>query len=104
MTNERELDDLIRAPAARALVDATAKLVDEGRPVSREAAACRLVAGRTAHEAASSALQVCGAYGWTREMVVERLFRESKFFEVTQGSAEIQQAIVAREVLDGASA
>ncbi|MEU6750044.1 acyl-CoA dehydrogenase family protein [Spirillospora sp. NPDC046719] len=86
--------------AARALVRSVAAMVDQGRPVAREAAAARLVAGRTAREAAGSALQVCGAYGWTREMEVERLFRESKFFEVTQGSAEIQRAIVARELLN----
>ncbi|WP_372349714.1 acyl-CoA dehydrogenase family protein [Streptomyces sp. KL116D] len=86
--------------AARALVQTAALLIDEGKSVTTEAAAARLVAGRTAHEAASSALQVCGAYGWTRDMVVERLFRESKFFEVTQGSAEVQQAIVGREVLN----
>ncbi|MFV2177723.1 acyl-CoA dehydrogenase family protein [Actinomadura sp. LOL_016] len=85
--------------AARALVQSVAAMVDRGLPVAREAAAARLVAGRTAREAAGSALQVCGAYGWTREMEVERLFRESKFFEVTQGSAEIQRAIVARELL-----
>lgn len=85
--------------AARALVRSVATMVDEGQPVAKEAASARLVAGRTAHEATSSALQVCGAYGWTKELIVERLFRESKFFEVTQGSAEIQQAIVAREVL-----
>jgi alkylation response protein AidB-like acyl-CoA dehydrogenase len=82
-------------------VRSVAVLVDKGLPVSREAASARLVSGRVAREAAGSALQVCGAYGWTREMVVERLFRESKFFEVTQGSAEVQRAIVAREVLKG---
>jgi alkylation response protein AidB-like acyl-CoA dehydrogenase len=32
--------------------------------------------------------------------VVERLYREAKFFEVTQGVTEIQKAIVARSVLD----
>jgi alkylation response protein AidB-like acyl-CoA dehydrogenase len=89
--------------AARALVRSVAVLVDRGLPVSREAASARLVSGRVARETTSSALQVCGAYGWTREMVVERLFRESKFFEVTQGSAEVQRAIVAREVLNGAA-
>lgn len=88
--------------AARALVQSAAALIETGRPVAREAAAARLIAGRAAREATGSALQVCGAYGWTREMVVERLFRESKYFEVTQGSAEIQRAIVAREVLDEA--
>ena len=39
------------------------------------------------------------AYGLTRDLPVERLYREGKFYEVAQGVAEIQRIIVAREVL-----
>ena len=44
-------------------------------------------------------MHVCGAYGLTRDLPVERLYREALFFDVAQGVAEIQQLIVAREVL-----
>jgi alkylation response protein AidB-like acyl-CoA dehydrogenase len=66
---------------------------------AKEAAAARVVAARAAREVTSAALQVCGAYGLTRELPVERLYREAKFFEVAQGVAEIQKIIVARHVL-----
>ena len=59
--------------------------------------------GRAARTAAEAALHVCGAYGLTREMVVERLYREAIFFDVAQGVSEIQQIIVARELLASAS-
>jgi len=85
--------------AARALVHEAAELLDRGDEVAREAAAARIVAGRAAREVTSAAMQVCGAYGLTRELPVERLYREGKFFEVAQGAAEIQRTIVARHVI-----
>jgi alkylation response protein AidB-like acyl-CoA dehydrogenase len=44
-------------------------------------------------------MQIGGAYALTRELPLERLYREGKFFEVAQGVAEIQRTIVARHVL-----
>jgi alkylation response protein AidB-like acyl-CoA dehydrogenase len=85
--------------AAEALVLACADLLDRGEDVAAEAASARLVAGRAARGAADAALHVCGAYGLTRDMVVERLYREAAFFEVAQGVSEIQKIIVGRELL-----
>lgn len=88
--------------AADALVLACADQLDRGSAIAGEAAAARLTAARAAREAATAALHVCGAYGLTREMVVERLYREAVFFDVAQGVAEIQQIIVGRELLSAA--
>lgn len=86
--------------ASRAFVRSVAAMIDDGDPsVARAAAAARIVTGRCAREVASNAMQVCGAYGWTDDLVVERLYREAKFFEVTQGVTEIQKTIVGRSVL-----
>jgi alkylation response protein AidB-like acyl-CoA dehydrogenase len=88
--------------AADALVMACADQLDRGLPIAGEAAAARLTASRAAREAATAALHVCGAYGLTRDMVVERLYREAVFFDVAQGVAEIQQIIAGRELLSAA--
>jgi alkylation response protein AidB-like acyl-CoA dehydrogenase len=86
---------------ARSYVRSAAQLIDDGETdLAKVAASARLLSGRCAREVTSSALQICGAYGWTKELPVERLYREAKFFEVTQGVAEIQKVIVARCVLD----
>jgi len=85
--------------AARALVRAVAQEIDEGREVQQAAAAARLMAARASREVSSDALQVCGAYGLTRDLPVERLYREGKFFEVGQGVAEIQRIIIGKRVL-----
>jgi alkylation response protein AidB-like acyl-CoA dehydrogenase len=70
-----------------------------GGELGAASAAVRITTGRCAREVTSDALQICGAYGWTKELPVERLYREAKFFEVTQGVIDIQRAIVARHVL-----
>ncbi|WP_203802968.1 acyl-CoA dehydrogenase family protein [Mycobacterium heckeshornense] len=88
--------------AADALVMACADQMDRRLPIAGEAAAARLTASRAAREAASAALHVCGAYGLTRDMVVERLYREAVFFDVAQGVTEIQQIIVGRELISAA--
>ncbi|BBZ14924.1 acyl-CoA dehydrogenase family protein [Mycobacterium branderi] len=88
--------------AAEALVLSCADLLDQGASIPGEAASARLTASRAAREAATAAMHVCGAYGLTRDMVVERLYREAVFFDVAQGVAEIQQTIVGREVLTAA--
>ncbi|NDJ90095.1 MULTISPECIES: acyl-CoA dehydrogenase family protein [Mycolicibacter] len=84
---------------AEALVLSCADLVDRGESIAAEAASARLVAGRAAREAANAAMHVCGAYGVTRDLSAERLYREAIFFDVAQGVSEIQQIIVARELL-----
>ncbi|MFI5953180.1 acyl-CoA dehydrogenase family protein [Cryptosporangium sp. NPDC051539] len=85
--------------AARALLHETAEHYDAGAPIGPRAAALRLVTGRAAREVTSAALQVCGAYGLTRDLPVERLYREAKFYEVAQGSMELQRVIVGKHVL-----
>jgi len=87
--------------AARAMVRSCADLLDAGRTITKEAAASRLVAARAAREVTSMAMQVCGAYGLTQDLPLERLYREAKFFEVAQGVAELQKIVVARELLAG---
>jgi len=84
---------------ARALLYETARLYDDEGGISARAAALRLVTGRAAREVTSNALQICGVYGMSREFPLERLYREAKFYEVAQGSLELQRVIVAKDVL-----
>ncbi|MBW8764566.1 MAG: acyl-CoA dehydrogenase, partial [Microbacterium sp.] len=87
--------------AARSALHDTARRLDAGLEVSGPVAALRLITGRAATETTSAALQVCGAYGLTRELPVERLYRQAKFYEVAQGSLELQRVIAGRAVLAG---
>jgi glutaryl-CoA dehydrogenase (non-decarboxylating) len=59
----------------------------------------KLHASRVAMSAAHDAIQIHGAYGLSDEYHVERLFREAKMQEIVDGTSEIQQTIIARELL-----
>ncbi|QTI70966.1 acyl-CoA dehydrogenase family protein [Gordonia polyisoprenivorans] len=87
--------------AARAALYDTARRLDEGAELAGAIAALRLVTARAATETTSAALQVCGAYGLSKEMAVERLYRQAKFYEVAQGSLELQRVIAGKAVLAG---
>lgn len=84
---------------ARALTYDAARMRDVGDNVDRIAASARIVAARMAREATGAALEICGAYGFTKDMDVERLYREGKFYEVLQGVVQIQRLIVAKDVI-----
>lgn len=85
---------------ARAMCHAAADAIDAGTPdVKRLAASARIVCSRMAREVTSAAMEVCGAYGITEEMVLERLYREGKFYEVGQGVIGLQKIIVGKAVL-----
>lgn len=89
-----------RLLSARSLAQSVAAKVDAGADVIGDAAAAKLIATEAAREVTSNAVQVCGAYGLSRELAVERLYREGKMFDVIQGAAEIQRVIVARELMN----
>ncbi|MGE3708160.1 MAG: acyl-CoA dehydrogenase family protein [Hyphomicrobiaceae bacterium] len=89
-----------RVDAAHSLAQFAAASLDERSPLGhRRAASARIVCAEAARETTSRALQVCGAYGLTKEMIVERLYREGKFFEVGQGVIELQKIIVGKQCL-----
>lgn len=85
---------------ARAMVQWAARAVDSRDPeLKKIAASTRIVCARMAREVSSLAMQVCGAYGFTHEMVLERLYREGKFYEVGQGVLDLQKLIVGKHLL-----
>jgi alkylation response protein AidB-like acyl-CoA dehydrogenase len=87
--------------ARAALYDTAERAAGGDADLAGRAAALRLLTGRAATEVTSDALQVCGAYGLTRELPLERLYREAKFYEVGQGSLELQRVIAGKAVLAG---
>ena len=83
-----------RVEAARWLVYRTAFLRDEGRDVGMEAAMAKLFAGQAGEWVASQAFQIHGAYGYTTDFPIERIYRAAKQSEIAEGVNEIQRSIV----------
>jgi alkylation response protein AidB-like acyl-CoA dehydrogenase len=85
--------------AARLLTRKAAWLRDAGKPCVREAAMAKLVASQLADRAADDAVQIHGSAGYSREYVVERLFRDARITEIYEGTTEAQRMIIARSLL-----
>ena len=83
----------------RLLVFRAAQLASEGKPYTTEAAMAKLFASEAACRAAASGVQIHGGYGFTREFLVERIYRDVKLCTIGEGTSEIQRLVIAREIL-----
>ncbi|MES2159756.1 MAG: acyl-CoA dehydrogenase family protein [Pseudomonadota bacterium] len=75
---------------------------DQGRNVTKEAAMAKLTATETAQQVIDAALQMFGGLGVVSEQPVERLYREIRALRIYEGATEVQQLIIAREMLRAA--
>jgi butyryl-CoA dehydrogenase len=85
--------------ASRHLVYRAAFAKDTQKRYSTEAAMAKLFAAETAMEAATKAVQIHGGYGYTKDYVVERLFRDAKITEIYEGTSEVMRMVVAGGLL-----
>jgi acyl-CoA dehydrogenase len=74
---------------------------DRGKPVTREAAMAKLTATESAQRIIDRALQMFGGRGVVRGATMERLYREIRALRIYEGATEVQQLIIARELLKG---
>ena len=72
---------------------------DRGENVTREAAMAKMVATEGAQEVIDAALQMFGGLGVVSGVSVERLYREIRALRIYEGATEVQQLIIARELL-----
>ena len=89
----------IRTETARQMVAHTLKLMDEGKPYSKESAIAKCYAGDAAVQNALEAIQMLGGYGYSREYPVEKLLRDAKIFQIYEGTNEIQRVVIAKNVI-----
>jgi acyl-CoA dehydrogenase len=72
---------------------------DQGQKVTREAAMAKMTATETAQQVIDAAVQLFGGLGVVSEHPVERLYREIRALRIYEGATEVQQLIIARELL-----
>ena len=85
--------------AARLLTLKAAHVRDQGGELSGPSAMAKLFAARTASKVASMGVQIHGGYGYSKEYPIERYFRDARVTEIYEGTNEIQQIVIARELL-----
>ena len=87
------------ALAAKALTMETARKRDAGQAVTMEAAAAKYFASEMVGRVADKAEQIFGGAGYVADHGIERFYRDVRIFRIYEGTSQIQQVVIAREVL-----
>ena len=85
--------------AAKCMTLETARKRDSGENVSTESSACKLFATEMVGRVADRAVQIHGGAGYMSEYAVERFYRDVRLFRLYEGTSQIQQVIIARNMM-----
>lgn len=94
----RLADLATRLEAATALVVSAAALRDAGQRCLKEASMAKLFASETAEAVCSGALQTLGGYGYVRDFILEKLYRDVRVCQIYEGTSDIQRLVISREL------
>jgi acyl-CoA dehydrogenase len=85
--------------AAECMVMDAARRRDDGRPVSTEAACCKLFASEMCGRVADRAVQIFGGAGYMAEYGIERFYRDVRIFRLYEGTSQIMQLVIGRNMM-----
>lgn len=86
--------------AGRAMVLEAARMFDAGERIVQQAASAKLFCSEMVGRVADRAVQIHGGAGYMQASPVEHFYRDVRLFRLYEGTSQIQQLIVAREMLD----
>jgi alkylation response protein AidB-like acyl-CoA dehydrogenase len=96
MTQAKIADMKCKLDAATLLTLRAAWVKGEGQRFTNEASIAKLTASEAAMWIAHQAVQIHGGMGYSKEMPLERYFRDAKITEIYEGTSEIQRLVIAR--------
>jgi len=85
--------------AARLLTFNAAAMKDRGENFSGAASMAKVFASEMANKVAYQALQIHGGYGYMKEFLVERYYRDVRVFTIYEGTSEIQRKVIANHII-----
>jgi hypothetical protein len=93
------VDGAARIEAARLLTYRAAAMKDAGQRTTVEAAMAKLYSSEIAVRVAEDGVQIHGGYGFVKDYVAEKYFRDVKLTTIGEGTSEIQRLVIARQLL-----
>jgi alkylation response protein AidB-like acyl-CoA dehydrogenase len=96
MTQAKIADMKCKLDASLLLTLRAAWLKGQGQKFTTEAAVAKLTASEAAMWITHQAVQIHGGMGYSKEMPLERYFRDAKITEIYEGTSEIQRLVIAR--------
>jgi len=94
-------DSEVELEAARWLTLRAAWVVDQGQNPQHDSAIAKLYATNMANRVVDRVLQIHGGMGYTRELPIERWYRELRLWRIFEGTDEMQRLIISRDLLRG---
>jgi len=85
--------------AARCMVIDAARRRDEGQNVATEASCCKMFASEMCGRVADRAVQIFGGSGYVADHGIERFYRDVRLFRLYEGTTQIQQIVIARNLV-----
>jgi len=99
MIQEQIARMVVEEEAARLLVYRAAVMKDMGVPNNRETSIAKYAAAQAANHAADEAIKILGAYGYSEEYPVARYYRDAKYYQIVEGTSNIQKWIIGQDAL-----
>ena len=90
--------------AARSMVIDAARKRDAGDDVTLEASCCKLFASEMCGRVADRSVQIHGGAGYVADYAAERFYRDVRLFRIYEGTSQIQQLVIARNMIRRARA
>jgi acyl-CoA dehydrogenase len=85
--------------AARCMILDAARAYDRGERNPGDVASCKYFASEVVGRAADRAVQIHGGAGYISEYAVERLYRDVRIFRIYEGTSQVQQLVIARNMI-----
>jgi acyl-CoA dehydrogenase len=92
-------DSAIDVHASRLMVLEAAWKLDQGDEARQETSICKVFVAEAVGRVIDRAIQICGALGISRDLILERFYRDVRAFRIYDGPSEVHRMVIARQVL-----
>jgi acyl-CoA dehydrogenase len=95
-------DSATEVHASRLMVLEAAWRLDRGGEARQETSMCKVFVAEAVGRVIDRCVQVCGALGYSRDLLLERLYRDARAFRIYDGPSEVHRMVIARHVFAAA--
>ncbi len=96
-------DSKTEAYASKCMVLDAAKKRDAGEKITTQASCCKMYASEMVGRVADRAVQIYGGAGYLEEYGIERFYRDVRLFRIYEGTTQVQQTVIAKNMIRDAS-
>jgi acyl-CoA dehydrogenase len=101
MVQQMLADSAIEINAARAALWECAAQMDQGRDVRAKISALKVQASETLGRVVDRAMQIFGGMGYSKDLPIERYYRDARIYRIFDGASEIHRSVIAKTLLKG---